>query len=78
MSSAASRGTASTTPAAPRAARPARGDALELRIEGVAHGGAGVGRLDRYVVFVDGAFPGELVRAEVLRSKRDYANARAF
>jgi len=54
-----------------------RGDTLELRIEGVAHGGAGVGRLDRYVVFVDGAFPGELVRAEVLRSKRDYANARA-
>jgi 23S rRNA (uracil1939-C5)-methyltransferase len=29
------------------------------------------------VVFVEGAFPGELVRAEVLRSKRDYANARA-
>ena len=57
--------------------RPRRGDVVELRIEGVAHGGAGVGRLDRYVVFVEGAFPGELVRAETLRSKRDYANARA-
>jgi 23S rRNA (uracil1939-C5)-methyltransferase len=76
MSSGAGEGTASTSTAAPRAERPGRGDLLELRIEGVAHGGAGVGRLGRYVVFVDGAFPGELVRAKTVRSKRDYANAR--
>jgi 23S rRNA (uracil1939-C5)-methyltransferase len=76
MSSEAAGGTASSTTPAARAIRPRRGDQLELRIEGVAHGGAGVGRLERYVVFVEGAFPGELVRAEVLRSKRDYANAR--
>jgi 23S rRNA (uracil1939-C5)-methyltransferase len=76
MSSAAAGGPASSTHTAPRAQRPQRGDLVELRIEGVAHGGAGVGRLERYVVFVDGAFPGELVRAETLRSKRDYANAR--
>ena len=75
MSSAAGGGTAPST-TTPRAERPRRGDLVELRIEGVAHGGAGVGRLERYVVFVDGAFPGELVRAETLRSKRDYANAR--
>ena len=56
---------------------PRRGDVLELRVESVAHGGAGVAPPDRYVVFVDGAFPGELVRAEVHRAKRDYANARA-
>ncbi|MGH2978240.1 MAG: 23S rRNA (uracil(1939)-C(5))-methyltransferase RlmD [Solirubrobacterales bacterium] len=77
MSSAAGGGTAPSTKGAPRAQRPRRGDMLELRIESVAHGGAGVGRMERYVVFVDGGFPGELVRAEVLRSKRDYANARA-
>jgi 23S rRNA (uracil1939-C5)-methyltransferase len=76
MSSAAGSGTAPSTTPAPRGPRPRSGDLLELRIEGVAHGGAGVGRLERYVVFVDGAFPGELVRAKVLRSKRDYANAR--
>ena len=29
------------------------------------------------MVFVEGAFPGERVRAEVIRAKRDYANARA-
>jgi 23S rRNA (uracil1939-C5)-methyltransferase len=75
MSSATGGGTAPST-TTPRAERPRRGDVVELRIESVAHGGAGVGRLERYVVFVDGAFPGELVRAETLRSKRDYANAR--
>ena len=78
MSSEAAGGAASSPTAAPRAQRPRRGDVVEVRIEGVAHGGAGVGRLERYVVFVDGAFPGELVRAEVFRSKRDYANARVI
>ena len=60
----------------PRAERPRRGDELELVVERLAHGGAGVARLERYVVFVEGAFPGERVRAEVTRAKRDYANAR--
>ena len=77
MSSAAGDGPATSTATTPRAQRPRRDDIVELRIEGVAHGGAGVGRMHRYVVFVEGAFPGELVRAEVFRSKRDYANARA-
>ena len=67
-------------PPAPREGgkRPSRGDKLELQVEALAHGGAGVARLDRYVVFVEGAFPGERVRAEVWRSKRDYANARTI
>ncbi len=60
-----------------RAERPRPGDEIELTVERLAHGGAGVARLDRYVVFVEGAFPGERVRAEVFKSKRDYANARA-
>lgn len=76
MSSETAREAASTSTAAPRAPRPRRGELVELRVEGMAHGGAGVGRLERFVVFADGAFPEELVRAEVLRSKRDYANAR--
>jgi 23S rRNA (uracil1939-C5)-methyltransferase len=62
---------------AKRAERPRRGEQLELTVERLAHGGAGVARRDRYVVFVEGAFPGERVRAEVFRAKRDYANARA-
>jgi 23S rRNA (uracil1939-C5)-methyltransferase len=63
--------------ASKRADRPKRGEQLELVVESLAHGGAGVARSDRYVVFVEGAFPGERVRAEVTRAKRDYANARA-
>lgn len=58
-------------------ARPQRGAELQLRIERLAYGGAGVARLDGYVVFVAGALPGDLVRAVVGKSKRAYAEARA-
>jgi 23S rRNA (uracil1939-C5)-methyltransferase len=56
--------------------RPSVGDELELRIDSLAFGGAGVARRDGYVVFVDGAFPGDLVRARVHHRKRAYAQAR--
>jgi 23S rRNA (uracil1939-C5)-methyltransferase len=60
------------------AARPQRGDELELRIESLAFGGEGVARLGDggYVVFVAGAIPGDLVRAVVHKRKRSYAHAR--
>ena len=57
------------------AARPRRGDELELTIDRLAHGGAGVARLDGYVVFVRGAVPGDRVRARVSKSKRSFAEA---
>ena len=57
--------------------RPARGDELELTIDSLAYGGAGVARLDGYVVFVQGAVPGDRVRALVTKRKRAYAEARA-
>jgi len=58
-------------------ARPARGEILELTVDSLAFGGAGVARLDGYVVFVQDAIPGDRVRAEVLNAKRAYAQARA-
>src|SRR5919198_6542526 len=64
-----------TSPAAP--ARPSRGDELDLRIDALAYGGAGVARLDGYVVFVRDAVPGDRVRALVTKRKRAYAEARA-
>src|SRR3954449_12851550 len=64
-----------STPAAP--ARPQRGDELDLRIDTLAYGGAGVARLDGYVVFVRDAIPGDRVRAQVTKRKRAYAEARA-
>ncbi|HEX5194475.1 MAG TPA: 23S rRNA (uracil(1939)-C(5))-methyltransferase RlmD [Solirubrobacteraceae bacterium] len=63
------------TPEAP--ARPQRGDELELEIESLAYGGAGVARLHNYVVFVSGGLPGDRVRAVVGKRKRSYAEARA-
>ncbi len=60
----------------PTRIRPTRGDQLELEIDSLAFGGAGVARLDGYVVFVQGAIPGDHVRARVGKSKRAYAEAR--
>jgi 23S rRNA (uracil1939-C5)-methyltransferase len=57
--------------------RPARGAELELTIDSLAYGGAGVARRDGYVVFVQGAVPGDRVRAQVGKAKRAYAEARA-
>ena len=55
------------------------GDELELQIDALAFGGAGVARTaGGYVVFVDGALPGDRVRARVHKRKRAYANARAL
>jgi 23S rRNA (uracil1939-C5)-methyltransferase len=67
--------TSDTISAAPR---PRRGDELELTVDALAFGGAGVARLDGYVVFVQGAVPGDRVRALVGKSKRAYAEARVL
>ena len=60
-----------------RGQRPARGESLELEVEDLVYGGRGLARRDGYVVFVAGALPGERVEAEVTKSKRNYAEARA-
>src|SRR5256885_7691624 len=62
---------------APTRTRPERGQELELTIDSLAFGGAGVARLDGYVVFVRDAVPGDRVRAQVTKRKRAYAEARA-
>jgi 23S rRNA (uracil1939-C5)-methyltransferase len=58
--------------------RPQRGAELELTVDSLAYGGAGVARLDGYVVFVHDAFPGDRVRARITKSKRAYAEGRAI
>ena len=62
----------------PNSARPARGEELELHVEGLAQGGRGIARRDGFVVFVSGALPGDTVRARISRSKRGYAEATAL
>ena len=58
--------------------RPRNGQELTLTVDTLAFGGAGVARLDGYVVFVQGAIPGDTVRAVVRKSKRAYAEARVL
>jgi len=59
------------------ASRPVRGDVLDVTVDSLAYGGAGVARRDGYVVFVEGGIPGDRVRARVTKAKRAYAQARA-
>jgi 23S rRNA (uracil1939-C5)-methyltransferase len=61
-------------PATPR--RLQRGETVELEITGLAHGGAGVGRVDGCVVFARGGLPGDRVTAEITLSKKRFAEAR--
>jgi 23S rRNA (uracil1939-C5)-methyltransferase len=61
---------------APAKTRPERGQELDLTVDALAFGGAGVARLDGYVVFVRDAVPGDRVRAVVTKRKRAYAEAR--
>ena len=57
--------------------RPARGEELELDVDTLAYGGRGVARSNGYVVFVEGALPGDRVRAAAdevqarLRARRE-------
>jgi 23S rRNA (uracil1939-C5)-methyltransferase len=61
-----------------RAARPRRGELLELEIASLAQGGRGVARTEQgFVVFVSGGLPGDKVRARVGKAKKAYAEATA-
>lgn len=53
-----------------------RGGEYELDIEKLAFGGAGVARVEKYVIFVKGALPGDRVRARISRRKPSFAEAR--
>jgi tRNA/tmRNA/rRNA uracil-C5-methylase (TrmA/RlmC/RlmD family) len=52
------------------------GSKVTLRIVDIAFGGEGVGRLDEFVVFVPFVVFGELVEAEVVEVKKNFARAR--
>jgi 23S rRNA (uracil1939-C5)-methyltransferase len=56
-------------------ARPSPGDELEISIDDLAFGGAGVGRSDGFVVFCPDTAPGDLVRVRVRKRKRRHAEA---
>ena len=53
----------------------AKGDELELQVDSLAYGGAGVARLNGFVVFVKRGLPGDTVLAEVTKVKKSHAEA---
>jgi len=61
-----------STPSRPR---PRKGQEVEVTIDALAHGGAGVGRAEGFVVFVRDAMPGDRVRASIQKAKRSFAEA---
>ncbi|MFN8221758.1 MAG: 23S rRNA (uracil(1939)-C(5))-methyltransferase RlmD [Gaiellales bacterium] len=52
-----------------------KGEVVDVRVDSLAYGGNGVGRLDGFVVFVRGGLPGDRVRARVTKVKRGFAEA---
>jgi 23S rRNA (uracil1939-C5)-methyltransferase len=48
------------------------------RIDSLAYGGKGVARINDFVVFIQGALPGQKVRASVTKVKKSYAEARTL
>lgn len=67
-----------------REARPApvaglpvnKNEEVLLDIIGMTHEGEGVGRVEGFTLFVQGALPGERVRAKVLKTKKQYGYAK--
>ncbi|HRO67460.1 MAG TPA: TRAM domain-containing protein, partial [Pseudobdellovibrionaceae bacterium] len=57
-------------------APPSVGDRLQVRIEKLAIGGAGIARADGFVLFVDLAVPGDELTVEVTSSKGRHGEAR--
>ncbi|MFC1877054.1 23S rRNA (uracil(1939)-C(5))-methyltransferase RlmD [Thermodesulfobacteriota bacterium] len=53
-----------------------KGQQINLEISHIAFGGKGLAKPDGFAVFVDKAVPGDLVKAQITRKKKNYAEAR--
>lgn len=56
--------------------KPKRDDIIDLRIDDIGSEGKGIGRINSdFVVFVPNTVPGDLIRAKVKKTKKNYAEA---
>jgi len=55
-----------------------RDDEVELDVDTLAFEGKAIARIDTFVVFIDGALPGDRVRARIVKKKKQFAEARAL
>ncbi len=53
-----------------------KGQEIELAVTEIAFGGRGIAKIDGYTLFVDGAVPGDRVKARIFKKKKNYAEAR--
>ncbi len=49
---------------------------VDLKIENFSSSGEGIARKEGYVIFVENALPGEVVRAEILKENKNFAKAK--
>lgn len=53
-----------------------KSDIIEIKIDSLAHGGEGIGRHEGIPVFVAETAPGDVVKAEIISAKQNYAKAK--
>lgn len=56
--------------------KPQKGQNITLHTHGLGSSGEGVGYLDGFTIFVDGALPGEKIEAQIVHAKKRYGSAR--
>ena len=54
---------------------PRKDEIISVKIDGLGHHGEGVGRLNGFTIFVEGALHGEIVKAKVVESRKRYGVA---
>ncbi len=52
-----------------------KGDVFTVRIEDIGNDGEGIGKVDGYTLFIKDAVIGDLVKASIMKSKKNYAYA---
>jgi len=55
-----------------------KGTQIELQVEKLAFGGKAVAKVDGFVVFLNHAVPGQMVKALITKKKKNYAEARVI
>jgi 23S rRNA (uracil1939-C5)-methyltransferase len=55
-----------------------RGDELVVQVEDAAFEGKTIARSEGFVIFVEGAVPGDTVRVRILKAKKNYAEAKVI
>ncbi len=55
-----------------------KGQRLDLKISNLAFGGKGLAKPDGFAVFVDQAVPGDVAQVQIIRKKKNYAEARVI